>query len=54
MKQLIETTINGTSYQLEIEPHWTLIELLRDVLRLTGAKSSCGTRYCEETKSILV
>jgi carbon-monoxide dehydrogenase small subunit len=46
MKQLIETKINGTFYRLEVEPHWTLIELLRDVLRLTGAKSSCGMGEC--------
>jgi carbon-monoxide dehydrogenase small subunit len=46
MKQLIETKINGTFYRLEIEPHWTLIELLRDVLQLTGAKNSCGMGEC--------
>jgi carbon-monoxide dehydrogenase small subunit len=46
MKQLIETKINGTFYRLEVEPHWTLIELLRDVLRLTGAKNSCGMGEC--------
>jgi carbon-monoxide dehydrogenase small subunit len=46
MKQHIETKINGTIYPLEVEPHWTLIELLRDVLRLTGAKNSCGMGEC--------
>jgi carbon-monoxide dehydrogenase small subunit len=46
MKQLIETKINGAFYRMEIEPHWTLIELLRDVLRLTGAKNSCGMGEC--------
>jgi carbon-monoxide dehydrogenase small subunit len=46
MKHLIETKINGTSYRLEVEPHWTLLELLRDVLGLAGAKESCGMGEC--------
>lgn len=46
MKHLIETKINGISYRLEVEPHWTLLELLRDVLRLTGAKDGCGMGEC--------
>ena len=46
MKHLIETKINGISYRLEVEPHWTLLEVLRDVLRLTGAKDGCGMGEC--------
>ena len=46
MKHQIETKINGTSYRLEVEPQWTLLELLRSVLRLTGAKESCGMGEC--------
>jgi carbon-monoxide dehydrogenase small subunit len=46
MKHLIETKINGTSYRLEIDPHWTLLEVLRNVLKLTGAKDSCGMGEC--------
>ncbi len=46
MKHLIETKINGTSYRLEVEPHWTLLEMLRNVLKLTGAKDSCGMGEC--------
>jgi len=46
MKHLIETKINGISYRLEVGPHWTLLELLRDVLRLTGAKDGCGMGEC--------
>jgi carbon-monoxide dehydrogenase small subunit len=46
MKHLIETKINGTSYRLEVEPHWTLLEMLRNVLKLTGAKDGCGMGEC--------
>lgn len=46
MKHLIETKINGTSYRLEVDPHWTLLEVLRNVLKLTGAKDSCGMGEC--------
>jgi aerobic carbon-monoxide dehydrogenase small subunit len=46
MKHRIETKINGISYRLEVEPHWTLLELLRNVLRLTGAKDGCGMGEC--------
>jgi carbon-monoxide dehydrogenase small subunit len=46
MKHLIETRINGTSYRLEVEPHWTLLDLLRKALKLTGAKENCGMGEC--------
>jgi len=46
MKHHIETKINGVSYHLEVEPHWTLLELLRRVMGLTGAKDSCGMGEC--------
>jgi carbon-monoxide dehydrogenase small subunit len=46
MKHRIETKINGVSYHLEVEPHWTLLELLRKVLGLTGTKNSCGIGEC--------
>jgi carbon-monoxide dehydrogenase small subunit len=46
MKQVIETRINGISYRLEVEPHWTLLDLLRKSLKLTGAKECCGVGEC--------
>lgn len=46
MKHLIETEINGTSYRFEVEPHWTLLDLLRKALKLTGAKETCGMGEC--------
>jgi len=46
MKELIELTINGESYELAVEPHVTLTDALRDHLGLTGTKEACGTGEC--------
>ena len=46
MKQLIELTINGESYEVALDPHVTLAEALRDHLGLTGTKEACGTGDC--------
>jgi carbon-monoxide dehydrogenase small subunit len=38
--------INGRKYEAYIEPNRTLLEVVRDELRLTGAKEGCGTGDC--------
>ena len=38
--------INGRKYETYIEPNRTLLEVVRDELRLTGAKEGCGTGDC--------
>ena len=38
--------VNGEPYELEVEPHRTLLEVVRDDLHLTGAKEGCGTGDC--------
>ena len=42
----IDFYINGESYQVELEPQCTLLELLRDKLQMTGTKLSCGIGAC--------
>jgi xanthine dehydrogenase YagT iron-sulfur-binding subunit len=42
----IRLTINGTAKRLEVDDHWTLAELLRDHLRLTGTKLGCERGEC--------
>lgn len=42
----VRYTINGRSYGASIEPNRTLLEVVRDELRLTGAKEGCGTGDC--------
>ncbi len=48
MKQPIPvtTSINDKTVNLDVEPRWTLAELLRDELRLTGTKVSCEMQVC--------
>ena len=42
----IRFTINGHEQELAVEPHETLIELIRDRLGLTGTKKSCDMQVC--------
>jgi carbon-monoxide dehydrogenase small subunit len=46
MKVLIDLTVNGEAYQLEVAPQTTLLELLRNQLHLTGTKEGCGLGDC--------
>ncbi|RPJ03759.1 MAG: (2Fe-2S)-binding protein [Deltaproteobacteria bacterium] len=42
----IELRVNGVPYQVRIEPHRTLLEVLREELFLTGTKEGCGMGDC--------
>jgi carbon-monoxide dehydrogenase small subunit len=42
----IKVTVNGTSYQSEVEPRLLLVHYLRDVLGLTGTHIGCDTSQC--------
>lgn len=46
MKQLIALKVNGESYEVAVEPRMTLLEVLRDVLGLTGTKNGCSLGNC--------
>ena len=52
-KQLITLTINGERAEVAVEPRWTLLELVREALRFTGAKEGCGTGDCGACSMIL-
>lgn len=39
-------TVNGTAYQVEIDPHMSLLEAVRDVVGLTGSKEGCDDSEC--------
>ncbi len=43
---LLQMTVNGVTYELAIDPRWTLTELLRDQLALTGTKIGCDRGEC--------
>ena len=42
----IKLTLNGTSVSREIEDNRLLIEFLREDMKLTGTKESCGVGVC--------
>jgi aerobic-type carbon monoxide dehydrogenase small subunit (CoxS/CutS family) len=42
----IRVTVNGNEHQIEVEDRWTLVELLRDQLELTGTKIGCNRSEC--------
>ena len=46
MKKQIQLQVNGFAYDLLIEPHWTLLSVLREVIGLTGTKEGCGKGEC--------
>jgi carbon-monoxide dehydrogenase small subunit len=46
LKAIINLTVNGEACELEVHPHTTLLELLRDHLHLTGTKEGCGLGDC--------
>ena len=46
MKQILNFMLNGEPIQVEIEPHLTLLQLLREKLELTGTKEGCGVGEC--------
>lgn len=42
----IRLRVNGRSYEVQTEPQRTLLEVVREDLRLTGAKEGCSTGEC--------
>ncbi len=46
MKHEIDLTVNGREHQLSVDSHRTLLEVIRDELKLFGARESCGMSLC--------
>jgi len=46
MKELIELKVNGETYEVAIDTHRTLLEVLREELGLTGTKEGCDLGDC--------
>jgi len=46
LKTQIRLQVNGFEYDLLIKPHWTLVDVLRDEIGLTGTKKGCGKGEC--------
>lgn len=45
-KEIATFSVNGCDYEVIIEPHVLLIDVLRDKLGLTGTKYACGAGDC--------
>lgn len=46
MTRTIRLTVNKRVYERAVEPHTTLLALLREQLQLTGTKEGCGQGDC--------
>ena len=46
MKVPIKVTVNGKSFESEVEPRTLLVHYLREELNLTGTKIGCDTSQC--------
>jgi carbon-monoxide dehydrogenase small subunit len=46
MKVPLDLTINGELHRVSVEPHWTLLKVLRGELGLTGTKENCLEAEC--------
>ena len=42
----VSLEVNGKTYELEIEPHELLLDVVRERLGLTGVKRSCDMEVC--------
>lgn len=42
----IALNVNGRKYELEVEPRWSLLYALRELIGLTGAKPGCERGEC--------
>jgi carbon-monoxide dehydrogenase small subunit len=45
-KEIVKLTVNGEAYEALVNPNSTLLDLLRDHLRLTGTKRGCDAGDC--------
>ena len=46
MKQLVTMSVNGDLYEIAVAGHQRLIDVIRDVIGLTGTKEGCGEGEC--------
>ncbi|MBP8625411.1 MAG: (2Fe-2S)-binding protein [Syntrophorhabdaceae bacterium] len=46
MEKEITFVLNNEEVTVEVDPKWTLLYLLREVLELTGTKEGCGYGEC--------
>lgn len=45
-RTILDVTINGDHHEILVEPHWTLLHVLRKVIGMTGTKENCLEAEC--------
>jgi len=43
---VVSLSVNGKTYQVDVEPDVPLLWVIRDYLKLTGTKFGCGVGIC--------
>jgi len=46
MKHILRMLVNQEPVEIVVEPYWSLLDVLRDQLELTGAKKGCDRGDC--------
>jgi carbon-monoxide dehydrogenase small subunit len=46
MMRSIQMNVNGETYKVEVKPHETLLDVIREKVGLTGTKKGCDTGQC--------
>ncbi len=46
MKRVVHITVNGVDRTILVEPYYSLLDMLRDELHLTGTKKGCDEGDC--------
>jgi carbon-monoxide dehydrogenase small subunit len=46
VKQIVQLKVNGLAHEVAVEPHHTLLEVLRRDFKLFGAREGCGIGMC--------
>ena len=50
MKKPLQLTVNGELQQILVEPYSSLLDMLRDEIRLTGTKKGCDEETVEPAR----
>lgn len=45
-RTILDLTINGERHEILVEPHWTLLHVLRKAIGMTGTKENCLEAEC--------
>jgi aerobic-type carbon monoxide dehydrogenase small subunit (CoxS/CutS family) len=46
VKQIVELKINGLAQEVAVQPHHTLLDVLRNEFKLFGTREGCGIGMC--------